>query len=503
MALELFDTLAAKTKPFTTHEPGHARVYVCGPTVQDVAHLGHARSFTVFDTLIRHLRSTGLRVTFVRNITDIDDKIVAKAKVTGEDPIAYARRVSVRWAEDMDTLGNMRPDIEPRVSDHIAEIIEMTAGLVGKGAAYVAKAKSGAGDVYFRVSAFPEYGKLSHRRVENLEAGASGRTNADEDSRKEHPADFALWKATEEGEFGWDSPWGKGKPGWHIECSAMAMKHLGECLDLHGGGLDLVFPHHENEIAQTEAMTGKPFSTVWMHHGFIEVNKEKMSKSLGNFFTIRDVFAYVEPESIRYYVLSVQYRSPMNLDWSLDADNRVSGFPGIEDAERRVEYVYTTLERFRSLGEDRVVAGGVKAPDGIAKFKDALTRALDDDLNTPIALGTVYEMLRAVNELLDGSAKKAGRLAPETRDSVAAAFGTLHSVLGLGGADPRRFLESVRGRRAKRKGITDEHVQAQIAARRAARDAKDFQRADAIRAELTASGVELMDSPAGTTWRIP
>ena len=292
--IRLYDTLSSEKKPFETQEEGKAKIYVCGPTVYDFAHLGHARCYIVYDVLIRHLRASGLDVKYVRNITDIDDKILKRAAENDEEPAALAERFTEAFQNDMTTLGCLVPDVEPKVSEHLEQIFAMVQTLIDKGHAYVSD-----GDVYFAVETFDGYGKLSHRDLSKSEAGASGRVDDEQAKRKKHPADFALWKSAAEGARGWDSPWGHGRPGWHIECSAMSTTHLGETLDLHGGGLDLVFPHHENEIAQSEAATGKPFSRHWVHNGFVEVDKEKMSKSLGNFFTARQLFDRVEPEAIR------------------------------------------------------------------------------------------------------------------------------------------------------------------------------------------------------------
>ncbi|MBK8171355.1 MAG: cysteine--tRNA ligase [Sandaracinaceae bacterium] len=498
MAFALYDSLTAQKRLFTTQTPGHAKLYVCGMTVYDYAHVGHARCYTIYDVLVRHLRESGMKVTYVRNITDVEDKIVARAKKNGETSLALSQRFTAMFHEDMERLHNLPADIEPRVSEHIPDIQALVQRLIDKGAAY-----ESAGDVYFRVKAFPGYGKLSHRKLDNLEYGASGRTTDDEESRKEHPADFALWKKSDEPNDSWPSAFGRGRPGWHIECSAMAMKHLGETFDLHAGGLDLVFPHHENEIAQSEAATGKPYANHWMHNGFIETNKEKMSKSLGNFFTAREVFNYVEPEAVRYFVMSVHYRSPLNFDWTLDAENKVSGFPQLEDAERRVEYIYTTRERLLAIPSERVVDTIGKTPEAIQKLKTSLQSALDDDLNMPIALGAVSDFLREVNELVDGASRKKGNVAGSVLVAAKDGFATIGRLLGLGTEDPSALLLRIRARRIKARGFTEEAVEAKIQERIAARNSKDFALADAVRAELSAMGVELMDSPTGTTWRIP
>lgn len=497
MSLVLYNTLSQRKEPFEPAEPGHAKVYVCGPTVQSLAHLGHARCYTGYDVLVRHLRESGLKVTYVRNITDVNDSIVKKAQELGEDPLALARRVEAEWMIDISRLGNVAATIQPRVTEHMPEILELIERLISKGAAYESQ-----GDVYFRVKSFADYGKLSHRKLEDLEMGASGRTNDEESQRKEHPADFALWKKSPEGEQCWDSPWGKGRPGWHIECSAMSMKHLGETFDLHAGGLDLVFPHHENEIAQSEAATGKTYARHWMHNGFVEVSKEKMSKSKGNFFTVRDLFERYEPEAIRVFALSIHYRSPLNLDWTLDDEGNPIAFPQIEEAERRVEYLYSTRERLLGVPEDKLVSN-LAAPAAIAEFSAKFSQSLDDDLNTPVAIAAMYELMKEANDLAETATRRKKAVSKDGHAWALAGLNKIGRVLGIGNADPQALRERIRTRRAAQKGVKPEHIEAKIEERNTARAAKDFARADAARAELTALGVELMDSPEGTTWHLP
>jgi cysteinyl-tRNA synthetase len=320
--------------------------------------------------------------------------------------------------------------------------------------------------------------------------------------RKEDPADFALWKGAPTAEWGWPSPWGHGRPGWHIECSAMSMKHLGETLDLHGGGLDLVFPHHENEIAQSEAANDAPFARLWMHNGFVEVDKTKMSKSLGNFFTAREVFARHEAEAIRLAMLTVHYRSPLALDWTLDEAGNVTGFPLFEEAEKRLEYLYTARQRLSSIEPARIVESGEVSEELVA-FPRAIAAALDDDLNTAVALAEASEMLKHVNELVDRSRRKKGTVARAAVAAAEKALDALARELGLGTQSAESVLGRIRDRRAKTRGISEADVERRIRERREARDAKDFARADRVRDELVAMGVELMDGPSGTTWRIP
>ncbi|HTJ84830.1 MAG TPA: cysteine--tRNA ligase, partial [Polyangiaceae bacterium] len=473
MPLHLYDTLTQQKRPFETAEPGHARIYVCGPTVYDFAHVGHARCYVVYDVLVRHLRASGMKVTYARNITDIDDKILKRATENGETPGALSERFTKAYWEDMARLGNAKPDVEPKVTEHLPQIFEIIQTLIAKGSAYAS-----GGDVYFSVASFPGYGKLSHRKVEALLADASGRTDAEDQSKKKDPADFALWKGASKDQWGWESPWGWGRPGWHLECSAMGKTHLGETLDLHGGGLDLVFPHHENEIAQSEAASGKPLAKLWMHNGFVEVDKTKMSKSLGNFFTAREIFNLYEPEAVRYAMLTVHYRSP--LGFAPETEGGKTTFPLFDEAERRVEYVYTTRERLASIDPARIVDAGEVA-EALAKYPKALAAALDDDLNMPVALAETSEMLKAVNELVDVSRRKKGTVARAAVEAARTALDALARELGVGEADPAAFLGRLRTRRTKAKGLTEADVDAKIAARTAARDAKDFAAADRLR----------------------
>ena len=497
MALTLFDTLTNRKKPFETGEPGLAKVYICGPTTYDDAHIGHARPCVVYDVLVRHLRAEGTRVHYVRNVTDIDDKIIVRARDNGEEPAALAARMLASYQTDMARLHTIEPDEQPKVSEHMDEIRGLIEKLVERGHAYVS-----AGDVYFHVGSFADYGKLSHRNLAQMEAGASERVDESDAQKKKHPYDFALWKAAKPGEPSWESPWGPGRPGWHIECSAMSMRYLGETFDLHGGGLDLVFPHHENEIAQSECATGHTYCRQWMHNGFVQVNKEKMSKSLGNFFRLREAFERTEPESLRYSLLAVHYRAPYNLEMDLDDAGNLLGFPQFRDAEARLVYLYTTRERLQALPESKRKADESAVAEDIAAFSARLTESLDDDMNTAQGIGHVANLLRATNELLDKANVKKGYVPEHAYRAALAAFDRVGLVLGLGLDDARAFLTRVRDRRATELGIAGSWVEQKIAERAEARAQKDFTRADEIRVELTTRGVEILDSPDGTTWRL-
>jgi cysteinyl-tRNA synthetase len=497
MDIRLHNTLTGRKETFEPLQPGRVGIYVCGPTVYDYPHLGHARCYVVYDVLVRHLRESGLQVKYVRNITDIDDKILKRAAEAGEEPAELARRYADIFHQDMERLGVRPADVEPRVSDHLPEIFALVGKLIEKGHAYQVE-----GDVYFEVSSFLGYGALSRRGSSSLVVGASGRLCEISEKRKRDPADFALWKSAGDGEAGWESPWGRGRPGWHIECSAMSMKHLGETFDIHGGGLDLVFPHHENEIAQSEAATGKKPARFWVHNGFIEVNKEKMSKSLGNFFTSRRCFELLEPEALRYYVLTVHYRAPLTLDFGLDDRGCLRDFPGVEEAERRVEYIYGTRKRLAEIAPSRIVDKPDPVPPELAEFPARLRGALDDDLNTPVALAVVNDFLKCANEMADGTRRKKGKASRAAVNAAVEGFAVLGRVLGLGEQEPEAFLVRVRARRVKAAGMSEEAVEQEIAARNQARKSGDYQEADAIRGRLVQKGIELMDGPEGTTWRV-
>jgi len=510
LRLRLYDTLSASPRLLVPARPGEVRVYCCGPTTYDVAHVGHARAALTPDILVRYLRVQGLRVTYARNITDVDDKILKRAAESGEEPTALSARMAALYQEDMAALGCLTPDVEPRVSEHVSDIIAMIEKLITAGSAYVADMKSGARDVYYAVRTFAEYGKLSKRNVEDLRVGA--RIEASEDKRD--PLDFALWKGCVDDAWGWDSPWGKGRPGWHIECSAMSSRYLGHGFDVHAGGMDLIFPHHENEIAQSEAIPGAegPFARIWIHNGFVNVDKEKMAKSLGNFVTIRDVYARNDPEALRYFLLTVHYRGPIAFETDKLESGRVV-FQGVLEAERRVDYLYQTLERLDDLaGRPREALG--KGPKELISFmqlaKGAATRveaALDDDLNTPAALVVVAELAKAGNELCDLAQRRRKDAAltgaaPEPAEALAAALRSALGTLGLIQTPVDVYVARTRERRLRQIGKTPEAIEAQVAARMAARKAKDFAASDAIRDALLADGIEVADSDMGTTWRI-
>jgi cysteinyl-tRNA synthetase len=466
--LSLYNTLTRRVEPLRTRESGHVRLYVCGVTVYDYAHVGHARVMVAFDTIVRFLEWTGQRVTYIRNITDIEDKIINRARENGEPPEELSARFALALREDSEALGNRTPDVEPLATEHIPEMIEMITQLEKKGLAY--RTPDG---VYFAVGEFPQYGRLSRRNLDDLKAGA----RVEVDEHKRHPADFALWKAAKQGEPFWPSPFGPGRPGWHIECSAMSSRYLGETFDLHGGGEDLIFPHHENEIAQSEGSSGQPFASHWAHVSFLRLGDEKMSKSLGNIVNVRDALEKFPCEALRLMLVQTHYRSP--LEFTMDA---------VGEAEKVLVRMYETLAR--AFEEP---ASGQLVPEA-DQVREDLRAALGDDMNTPRALAALHDGIRTINRMIDvGYCGQAAK--------VAAAIVDAGSVLGLLQGDPAATLEEWRQERVSESGIDAAKIEALIEERANARLEKNFARADEVRAELTAAGIELKDSPGGpTTW---
>lgn len=452
--LKIYNTLARAKQTFSPIVAGKVSMYVCGMTVYDYCHLGHARVMVVFDMVNRWLRSSGYDVTYVRNITDIDDKIIARANENGETITALTSRFIDAMNEDAARLGVWRPDQEPRAMDYIHEMITMINTLIERQHAYAADN----GDVYYAVSSFDNYGQLSGKSLEDLRAGE----RVEVDVHKRDPMDFVLWKAAKPGEPSWDSPWGPGRPGWHIECSAMGERHLGQHFDIHGGGQDLQFPHHENEIAQSEGAHGCTFVNYWMHNGFIRVDDEKMSKSLGNFFTIREVLDKYDAEVVRFFILRAHYRSPLNY-----SDHHLN------DAKQALTRLYNAL-RGREVPQVDI---DWQQPDA-ARFK----LALDDDFNTPEAFAVLFELANEANRT--GSLAQAGLLK------------VLAGQLGLLQRDPDEFLKGDAGA-----GLAAEDIERLIEERLAARRGKNFAEADRIRDALTAQGIILEDTAQGTSWR--
>jgi cysteinyl-tRNA synthetase len=481
MTLRIFDTRTGRKEEFVPLAPPRVGMYACGVTVYDLSHLGHARGALVFDVVRRYLAFAGYEVRYVRNFTDIDDKIIKRAAERGLGWQELAELYIGEYVKDMAALGIRPADVEPKATEHIREIVDHVAGLVARGAAYVVD-----GDVYFRVKSFPAYGELGHRGLEDMLAGA----RVEVDERKEDPMDFALWKSSKPGEPWWESPWGRGRPGWHIECSAMAMKHLGEQLDIHGGGKDLAFPHHENEIAQTEALTGKPFVRIWMHNGFVNVNAEKMSKSLGNFFTIRDLLAKFDAEALRFFLLGTHYRSPIDF-----TDQQLA------DATRTLDRLYRLLAETGALAAASAEGRrDEEAAAAVAGLEERFREAMDDDFNTAVAIGEIFKAARTVS----GALARGGGLDRATLTGFVAAVRRIGEVLGLFQSDPSdwaaRLLAHEQDGLAD--GVDAAWVEGKIAERAAARKARDFAVADRVRAELLERGVTLEDGSGGTTWRL-
>ncbi len=458
--LKIYNSLTRKKEIFKPIEPGKVRMYVCGMTVYDLCHLGHARVLVVFDMVTRYLRHLGYEVTYIRNITDIDDKIIARANEKGEDFHVLTQRFIEAMHEDATALGVLPPDEEPRATASMDDIINMVQTLVDKGYAYAADN----GDVYYSVSKFEHYGQLSGKKLEDLRAGE--RVAVDE--HKKDPLDFVLWKAAKPDEPYWDSPWGKGRPGWHIECSAMSTCCLGNHFDIHGGGQDLQFPHHENEIAQSEASTGEKFVNVWMHNGFVRINEEKMSKSLGNFFTVREVLANYRAEDIRYFILASHYRSQLNYsDQMLDA------------AGAALTRLYTALRGIESCDS------GEESKAYIERFN----QAMDEDFNTAEAIAVLFDIANHIN--------KARKSSPEEACALAATLKQLGGVLGLLQDEPDHYLKS----RVSTDGLSDDEIDALVARRIQAKQDKNWAEADRLRDELKEQGIVLEDKGMETSWR--
>ena len=484
LEIRVFNTMQQDKVPLRPITPGKLGVYVCGPTVYSFIHIGNARTFTSFDTIVRYLRYRGFVVTYVRNYTDVDDKIIKAARETGEDPIMLADRFVREFEKDVAQLRLLPPDVTPKVSETIPEIVALIETLISKGVAYESK-----GDVYFEVRKYPGYLKLSHRKLDDLLSGAGEREIINEEQKRD-PADFALWKAAKPGEPSWPSPWGAGRPGWHIECSAMSAKYLGESFDLHGGGLDLIFPHHENEIAQSEAASGKPMCNCWMHGGFLDLEGAKMSKSLGNVVRLRDALERVDAEGLRYFFLSTHYRQQLAF-----------GEKALADAEARVEYFYETLKKVdeRIAGKD---FGTGPLHGDPARFLREFDEAMSDDFNFPGALGALSGLFAELNLLTDKPPVKDKALVGRTLVELRGIVTKIASALGLFESSPSEWLLGRRERQVKTKGLDAAKIEGLIKARNDARAAKNFPESDRIRAELKDTGVEIMDSPAGTTWKV-
>jgi cysteinyl-tRNA synthetase len=477
--LKIYNTLSGQKEVFEPLKPKRVKMYACGVTVYDYSHLGHARSALAFDVIRKYLQHSGYAVKYVRNFTDVDDKIINRASEEGKTSAEIAEKYLLAYQEDMRRLGVTPADVEPKATEHIPDIIRLIQTLIEKGHAYRLN-----GDVYYEVKTYPAYGRLSKRKEEDLLAGA----RVEVDERKRNPMDFALWKSSKTGEPAWDSPWGRGRPGWHIECSAMSIRHLGETFDIHGGGMDLIFPHHENEIAQSCGATGKEFARYWIHNGFVQINQEKMSKSLGNFFTIREIFEKSEwPEEItgeilRYFLLTNHYRSP--LDFSDQS---------LREAKYALDGLYDLFNRLKETAKTEGPANE-KLTTVIERTRFAFEQAMDDDFNTPAAVAELQGLRSEVNKLLETG------LSAKAREQARQTFRLLGSVMGLFQLEKWRFNVDLSDIGVK--GLTDEKIEQLKNERNEARRRKDFARADEIRKTLAAQGIILEDKPDGTTrWK--
>ena len=454
MALRFYNSLTNKKEDFIPIHEGEVGMYVCGMTVYDSCHLGHARAMMAFDILVRYLKNQGYKVNFIRNITDIDDKIIERAIQNNELISDLTQRTISSMHEDFLKLGLELPTAEPKATDHISGMIEMIKDLIEKGHAY----HSSGGDVFFAVRTFPEYGKLSNKNIDDLNPGS----RIAEDESKQDPLDFVLWKSAKEGEPSWDSPWGQGRPGWHIECSVMSFENLGEHFDIHGGGPDLLFPHHENEIAQSECASGNKFANYWLHSGLLKINGEKMSKSLGNFAMLKDLFISYHPEVIRYYLVSSHYRSSLNFDQE-----------SLNQAKSALTRLYQALASMEGEGNELD-----------QEMMNQFSLVMNDDLNTPEALSLLFQLVKSINNSSD----------PIQKMKYGMTLKKLSGVLGLLQDDPKIFFQFGAT-------LSDAEISEQIALRNAARDKKDFQTADKIRDSLIEQGITLDDSSEGTTWK--
>ena len=476
--LRIYNSLTKKKEPFQPIDAGSVKIYVCGPTVYDSCHIGHARSVVVFDVIVRYLKTSGYKVIYIRNFTDIDDKIINRANELGVSTGELSEKYIKEFYEEMDTLKVERATKEPKATDHISEIIRVIECLFERGHAYQAE-----NDVFFAVDSFADYGRLSGRRLEDMQAGA----RVEVDERKKNPFDFVLWKGAKPGEPKWDSPWGKGRPGWHIECSAMSTHFLGDRIDIHGGGEDLQFPHHENEIAQSEGAFGKGFVTYWVHNGFVRINHEKMSKSLGNFLLIKDILTQYHPEVVRLFLLSNHYRSPV--DYTVQA---------MKEADAGLEKIYTFLERItHKIGDNLGKRGEANSGELWSQF----CQSMDDDFNTAKAIGHVFETIRSLNRLMDDMAGSGSQQDTERLQVALSDFIKVGKVLGIGTEDPKVYFQKKKDKVFAKEDVDEALVEKLIAERTQAREEKNWSRADEIRDQLAAMNVVLEDRPKGTVWK--
>ena len=470
--IKIYNTEKQQKETFQPLEDKKVKMYVCGPTTYNLIHLGNARPVVVFDTIRRYFEYAGYEVTYVQNFTDVDDKIINRAAEENMEPLALAEKYIGEYFKDTEKLNIKKATNHPKVSENIPEIIDFVQGLIDKGFAYEVD-----GDVYYSIEKFAEYGKLSGRDLGDMQMGA--RVNVDE--RKKHPGDFALWKSAKPGELFWESPWGPGRPGWHIECSVMSRKYLGDQFDIHGGGQDLIFPHHENEVAQTEAMTGKKMANYWMHNGFITINKEKMSKSLGNFFLLREILDRFDPVTVRFYLIETHYRSPLDFDYDK-----------IEESGRALERIKNTYFQLKNYQETSSSEGDEKnTAKIIQEVKEDFTKAMDDDFNTALAIAEIFDFTKEINKLL-----KKNEMKKKEAQDLLEIYSDLLNVLGL---DMEKATSSGQDGHSD---LAEKAIQILIDLRQEAKKNKDFQTADKIRDSLSEIGVQLEDTRAGVKWKI-
>jgi cysteinyl-tRNA synthetase len=486
MSIRIYNTLTRKKELFAPLEPNHVKLYVCGITSYDYCHIGHARSALAFDMIVRYLRYRGYTVTYVRNFTDIDDKIIKRAAEQNTTPEELANRFINEFYVDMDALGIDRPTLEPRATGHIPEMIGLISELIASGMAYQA-----GNDVYFAVNSFPEYGKLSGRNPDDMQAGARISIN----EQKSNPMDFVLWKGSKPGEPTWDSPWGPGRPGWHIECSAMSRKYLGNTFDIHGGGQDLVFPHHENEVAQSEGANKAPFVTTWIHHGFVTIRDEKMSKSLGNFLTIRDIVKSYHPEVLRFFIFSTHYRNP--LDFSESA---------MQDATAGLDRLYNCVAAIETLKGDGVPATpsviSEKDTAKLTTLEERYQQAMDNDFNTAQAQAILFDTAKVLNKIEGQLPENPCQDDVQVLRETVVVFKKLAGIMGLLQEDAVAYLSRKKAAQLEGIDIDEETINAMIQERNEARIGRNWARSDELRNLLLASNIELKDGPEGTTWEI-
>lgn len=482
--MEVYNTMTRRKETFQPREPGKVGLYVCGPTTYNYIHLGNARPLVFFDTVRRYFAYKGYEVLYIQNFTDVDDKIINRAAQEGKDPLELSRSYINEYFKDADALNVRRADEHPKVTGHMPGIIKMVEALVENGSAYVVE-----GDVYFEVRKFAGYGRLSGRTLDDLQSGA----RVEVDTRKRDPLDFAVWKSAKPGEPAWDSPWGPGRPGWHIECSAMSLKYLGTNFDIHGGGFDLIFPHHENEIAQSEAATGEPFVRYWLHNGFITVKEEKMSKSLGNFFLVRDILAKFQPEIVRFFLLSTHYRSPLDFD---DEKLAAAG-RGLERIKTSVRLLTEALAK-RTSEDAAATTGDLKS--AIDALKSSFEAAMDDDFNTALAVGITFDLAREVNTAVQQLGDTLARADREILIKAMDLFKVFNEVLGVFKVDSKGSI-IIESASEESSGFAEKLLSLIIAVRQEARKKKDWGTSDRIRDGLKELGIVLEDTPQGVRWK--